>query len=119
MCYQRIDVYSRLQFHLTSVGASVHGTDGQSIIAAAPVAVAAASSSLAVHWRHGSAADRILAKIAIDRVSRATSTIDLSEVAQMSKQKIYCCKITHRAETNCRVHNSCAVQKSSLLMMAK
>jgi hypothetical protein len=46
------------------VTTSVHGTDGQSIIAKAPVAVTAASSLLAVHWRHRSAADRILTIIA-------------------------------------------------------
>jgi hypothetical protein len=51
-----------IKIYFTSVGASVHGTNGKSIIATAPVAVTAASSSLAVHWRHGSAADRILAK---------------------------------------------------------
>jgi hypothetical protein len=43
-------MYYETQFYHTSVRTSIHGTDGQRIIATASVAVAAASSSLAVHW---------------------------------------------------------------------
>ena len=91
----------------------------KSIIATAPGAMAAASNSLAVHWRHGSAADRILAKIA-NRPSLACNRHKKSVGSSANVDtKVYCCKVTHHAETNCRVRKSCAVKKSSLLMMAK
>ena len=119
MCYQRIDVYYRLKFHFTSVGASVHGTDGRSIIATAPVAMTEASSLLSVRWRHSSAADRILSTIA----NRPNITCNRHRKSVGSNAnvdaKVYCCKEQPTAKTNCRVHKSCAVQKSSLLMMAK